>query len=97
MIEVVRITPVPSPVSLGCSKVEERSFLLAFLYAFLRFLLGLFRSLSSILSRDDSLKFVSNELSAFVGTNSVASEADGLLLLGSVASLEQLHHLALEG
>ena len=93
MIEVFRITPVPSPVSLGCSKVDERSFLLWFLIL----LVALLGSLSSIGGLDDSLELVSNELSAFVGTNSVASEADGLLLLGSVASLEQLHHLALEG
>ena len=54
-------------------------------------------SLSGLLSLDDVSDFVSNELSAFVGTSSLACETDGLLLLGGVTGLEHLHHLALEG
>ena len=41
--------------------------------------------------------FVSNKLSAFVGTGSLTCETDGFLLLDGVAGLEVLHHLALEG
>ena len=59
--------------------------------------IGLGGSGSSLLSLDDVCDFVSNELSAFVGTSSLASETDGLLLLGGVTGLEHLHHLALEG
>ena len=54
-------------------------------------------SVGGVLSLDDGGEFVSNELSAFVRTSSLASETDGLLLLGGVTSLEHLHHLALEG
>ena len=46
---------------------------------------------------DDFVDLVSDELSAFVGTSSLASEAHGLLLLDGIASLQHLHHLALEG
>ena len=49
------------------------------------------------LGHDDLRNFVSNELSAFVRAGSLAGKAHGLLLLGRVASLEILHHLALEG
>ena len=58
---------------------------------------GLGGSGGSLLSLDDGRDFVSNELSAFVGASSLASETDGLLLLGGVTGLEHLHHLALEG
>ena len=54
-------------------------------------------SLSSLLVLDDFRDFVSDELSAFVGANSVTGETHGLLLLDGVTSLEHLHHLALEG
>ena len=41
--------------------------------------------------------FVSDELSAFVRAGSLTGETHGLLLLDRVASLQVLHHLALEG
>ena len=84
------VAPILSPLGLnvasrGCAaKVEERSFL------------RLFRSLSSSRGLDDSSKFVSHELSAFVSTCSLASKTYGLLLFVGITSLEQLHHLALE-
>ena len=67
------------------AKVEMRSFLRRLL-----------RSLGSCRGLDDSRKFVSNQLSAFVSTCSLASNANGLLFLVGVTSFEQLHHFALE-
>ena len=49
------------------------------------------------MSLDDVGNLVSDELSAFVRTSSLASNAHCFLLLDRVASLEHLHHLALEG
>ena len=60
-------------------------------------LFGFGGSLSSLLVLDDFGNLVSDELSAFVGANSVTGETHGLLLLDGVTSLEHLHHLALEG
>ena len=48
------------------------------------------------LGHDNRRNFVSNELSALVRAGSLASNTHSLLLLGGVASLEHLHHLALE-
>ena len=53
-------------------------------------------SLGGGLGHDNRRNFVSNELSALVRAGSLASNTHSLLLLDGIASLEHLHHLALE-
>ena len=62
-----------------------------------RSLILLSSPLGGLLSLDNRRNFVSDQLSALVGASPLAGNTHGLLLLAGVASLDHLHHLALEG